>query len=95
MQLRNNLIYGFTGFSIVQLIGYLGISYTWLSQPMFILVLMMVLACLLLGVSEWAKTQAGTVHALPKAQLWRIFGATLAMITTLLFVLFVGIWIGL
>lgn len=93
--MKNNLIYGFTGFSVVQLIGYLGISYTWLSQPMFILVLMMVLACILLGVAEWARTQASERHALPPAQVWRIVGGTLAALSTLLFVLFVGIWIGL
>ena len=83
------------GFSIVQLIGYLGISYTWLSQPMFIFVLMMAKTIILMGIAEWARTQAGTLHALPKAQVWRIIGATLAMLTTLLFILFVGIWIGL
>ena len=87
------LTYGFTGFSIVQLIGYLGTAYTWLKQPMTILFLVLILLALILGIAEWTLAQSKQDTALSSAKILSCFSGSLTLILLLIFAMTVGVWI--
>jgi hypothetical protein len=91
---KTHLIYFFTGYSTIQLIGYLGTAYAWLSQPMFILTLMLILGCILLGVSEWTVSQSREISGLSPQRILSAFSGSLSLLVFLLFILFVGVWIA-
>lgn len=89
------IAYFFTGFSIIQLIGYLGTAYTWLAQPMFILVLGLVLCIIILGIAEWTKEQSKHTAPLPKAKVLSSLSGSFALFVFLVFTLLIGVWIAL
>lgn len=88
-------IYGFTAYSTVQLIGFLGISYKILEIPMFIIFCALILAALILGIAEWTKAQSKQSVTLNRAQILSTFSGSFTIIGFVLFALFVGVWIGL
>lgn len=92
---QTKIIYGFTGFSIFQLIGYLGTAYAWLAQPMFILFLMIVIYCLILGLGKWSTEQKQRNARLPIEIILSNISEPIALLIALIFCIFVGVWIAL
>jgi uncharacterized membrane protein YjgN (DUF898 family) len=88
------LVYGFTGYSTIQLIGYLGTAYKFLEQPMFLLTMILILIVIVLGVLNWAKEQSKQNHELSKARLLSSLSGSIVLIVLILFALFVGSWIA-
>lgn len=88
------LVYGFTSYSAVQFIGYLGTAYKFLEQPMFLLTMLLILVVIVLGILNWAKEQSKQNHELSKAKLLSSVSGSIVLIVLILFALFIGVWIA-
>lgn len=88
------LVYGFTSYSTVQFIGYLGTAYKILEQPMFLLTMILILIVIVMGVINWAKEQSKQNHELSKARLLSSLSGSIVLVVFILFALFVGSWIA-
>lgn len=88
------LIYGFTSYSVVQLIGFLGTAYTFLIQPMTFISLFLILLTLIVGVAEWLKAQSKVQHNLTGIKVFACFSGSFVLIALIVFGLSIGAWIA-
>lgn len=89
-----HLLYGFTTYSFIQFIGYLGTAYTFLLQPTLIIVLLISIVALSLGFLEWSNKQNRINGRLANAQILSSFTPSFIIITLLISVIAVGAWIA-
>jgi hypothetical protein len=88
------LLYGFTTFQSITLLGFLGSSYTTLEFPMMILLLILVIFALLLGAYEWYQRQSKVNLPLNNAQILASFTSSFIVIAFILLAVFVGVYIA-
>ena len=88
------LLYGFTTFQSITMIGFLGSAYKTLEVPMTLLLLILVIIALLLGCYEWYLRQSKVTLQLNNAQILASFTSSFITIAFILLATFVGIYIA-
>jgi hypothetical protein len=87
------LLYGFTTFQSMIMIGFLGTAYKTLETPMSLLLLVLIIFALLLGCYEWYLRQSKVNLPLNNAQILASFTSSLIVIAFILLAVFVGVYI--
>ena len=88
------LMYGYTTFQSITLLGFLGTAYKTLEIPMRILLLILVVLALLMGCYEWYLRQSKSGHPLNNSQILASFASSGIVIAFILLAVFVGVYIA-